>query len=774
MRKRLLAVVLTLCIIAENNIITSFAANISADSVVPEITSAEEADVILQDEENEEIIDSQEDVENNEKTDISDENTGTEANDAVDNLEEGQEVGADSTSESEEVDDNSDDTSKEQSELQENSWRYTDGVWTPPAGDGITLFSGDAWSFVDGHYINNRGQIIEGAIAKGIDVSEHNGYINWEQVKNSDVKYAIIRCGYGQNYTSQDDKYWERNVSECVRLGIPFGVYLYSYAMTPAAAKSEAEHVLRLISGYKLSYPVFYDLENEGGTYNQASLSSKELGDIAETFCNTISSAGYDVGIYANTNWFTNILTDSRFNNWDKWVAQYNYQCTYGGNYAMWQATSSGVVPGISGNVDINFDFQYANAYWEEIDGNWYYYVDGVMQTGFQMINGQKYYLGDDGICRRSTWVEVDGKKYYAMPDGALRVGWLSFGEDTYYFCGPDAAIVKGVYQVNGLYYYFDENTGVRKGTEPGWHTFYNKTYYTMPDGGLRVGWLSFGDTYYYCGSDAAIVKGLQQINGLYYYFDDKTGIQQARSEGWHQINGRKCYTMPDGGLRIGWLSFGDTYYYCGADAFVVTGKQRIGGNWYYFDAEGVRQQSKWITAGDKKYYAMPDGGLRVGWLSFGNTYYYCGSDAAIVTGKQSINGNWYYFNEDGIRQSSTWINDGNKKYYAMPDGTLRVGWLSFGSTYYYCGSDAAVVTGKQSIGGNWYYFNEDGIRQSSTWINDGDKKYYAMPDGTLRVGWLSFGSTYYYCNSDAEIVTGRQQIDGSWYDFNEEGILQR
>ena len=109
-----------------------------------------------------------------------------------------------------------------------------------------------------------------------------------------------------------------------------------------------------------------------------------------------------------------------------------------------------------------------------------------------------------------------------------------------------------------------------------------------------------------------------------------------------------------------------------------------------------------------------------------------------------------------------------------MPDGGLRVGWLSFGSTYYYCGSDAAVVTGKQSIDGNWYYFNEDGIRQYSTWINDGDKKYYAMPDGTLRVGWLSFGSTYYYCNSDAEIVTGRQQIDGSWYDFNEEGILQR
>ena len=82
-------------------------------------------------------------------------------------------------------------------------------------------------------------------------------------------------------------------------------------------------------------------------------------------------------------------------------------------------------------------------------------------------------------------------------------------------------------------------------------------------------------------------------------------------------------------------------------------------------------------------------------------------------------------------------------------------------------------MTGKQKIDGNWYYFNESGVRQKGKWIEDGDNKYYAMPDGTLRVGWLSFGSTYYYCNNNAEIVTGRYLIDGIWYEFNEEGILQ-
>ena len=88
-----------------------------------------------------------------------------------------------------------------------------------------------------------------------IDVSEHNGKIDWETVKNY-IDGAIIRCGYGMDETNQDDKQWKRNVAECERLGISFGVYLYSYATSKEKAKSEAQHVLRLINGHTLSYPV--------------------------------------------------------------------------------------------------------------------------------------------------------------------------------------------------------------------------------------------------------------------------------------------------------------------------------------------------------------------------------------------------------------------------------------------------------------------------------------------------------------------------------------
>ena len=253
------------------------------------------------------------------------------------------------------VNDFSESAGQEEGKLVENSWRYKDGKLI--SGLSRTSRVAGAWSNVDGVFYNDRGNVIEGAVAKGIDVSEHNGVIDWQQVKNSDVDFVIIRCGFGSNTTVNDDKQWLRNVSECEKLGIPYGVYLYSYAMSVEAAASEAEHVLRLLDGHKPTYPVFYDLENEKAPYDQSSLSTETLGNIAETFINKVEAAGYDTGVYANKNWFVNILKDSRFNNWDRWVAQYNSVCDYSGDYTIWQCTSSGQIPGISGYVDINFEF---------------------------------------------------------------------------------------------------------------------------------------------------------------------------------------------------------------------------------------------------------------------------------------------------------------------------------------------------------------------------------------------------------------------------------
>lgn len=185
-----------------------------------------------------------------------------------------------------------------------------------------------------------------------IDVSEHNGTINWESVKAAGIQGAIIRCGYGMDMTSQDDKQWSRNVSECERLGIPYGVYLYSYADNADKARSEAQHVLRLIKGRKLSFPVYYDLE-QAGIEGAAVANAKIFGDLIE-------AAGYWCGVYYNKDWHNRVIKGQldRFTRWgagygtNNGQMQEKYKPGFGED--MWQYTSVGRVDGISGDVDMN------------------------------------------------------------------------------------------------------------------------------------------------------------------------------------------------------------------------------------------------------------------------------------------------------------------------------------------------------------------------------------------------------------------------------------
>lgn len=187
---------------------------------------------------------------------------------------------------------------------------------------------------------------------KLIDVSKHQGSIGWSKAKGA-IDGAIIRCGYGSNITSQDDVQFVANVEGCLKYGIPFGVYLYSYAKTVEEAKSEAEHVLRLIEPYKgkLSFPVYYDLE-EAGTEGTAVERAIAFGDMIE-------EAGYWCGIYANQYWWTTHLKD-KLDRFTKWVARYSSEKPSGisGTYDIWQYSSKGSVDGISGNVDMNICYR--------------------------------------------------------------------------------------------------------------------------------------------------------------------------------------------------------------------------------------------------------------------------------------------------------------------------------------------------------------------------------------------------------------------------------
>lgn len=186
-------------------------------------------------------------------------------------------------------------------------------------------------------------------VATGIDVSYANGNIDWSKLRGK-IDFAILRCGFGSDYTNQDDVQFFNNVKGCQENSIPFGVYLYSYATTVEKAESEAFHALRLIKDLNFDFPVFLDLEEP----RISALGKTKILEIAKTFCNIIEQAGYTYGTYANKNWFDSYLTDEWYDSKIKWLAQYNSTVTYTGRYDIWQYTSSGTFEGLSGRFDFN------------------------------------------------------------------------------------------------------------------------------------------------------------------------------------------------------------------------------------------------------------------------------------------------------------------------------------------------------------------------------------------------------------------------------------
>ncbi len=182
---------------------------------------------------------------------------------------------------------------------------------------------------------------------KGVDVSTYQGKVDWETAKDY-IDFAILRCGFGNDLKKQDDNQYVRNADECTRLKIPFGIYLYSYATNLSMAQSEVEHTLRLLSDYKLEYPVFLDVEDR----SQLALPKERLVEVIDYYCKKIEEAGYYVGIYASLSVLNTKLNDTVLNKYDKWVAEWSKNFSYKGASGMWQYTNNGRIPGINTRVD--------------------------------------------------------------------------------------------------------------------------------------------------------------------------------------------------------------------------------------------------------------------------------------------------------------------------------------------------------------------------------------------------------------------------------------
>lgn len=188
-------------------------------------------------------------------------------------------------------------------------------------------------------------------VARGIDVSEHQGLIDWNKVKSSGkVDFAILRAGYGKEI-SQVDRQFERNYSECKRLGIPCGAYWYTYAVTADEAKQEASVFLRTLAGKSFEYPVAFDIEE------QASLAN--ASELCEAFCSELEKNGYYTAIYSFKSAFENNIRSDVKSRYDTFLSHIGVEQTdYSGLYGLWQYSWTGSIDGISGDVDLDYAYK--------------------------------------------------------------------------------------------------------------------------------------------------------------------------------------------------------------------------------------------------------------------------------------------------------------------------------------------------------------------------------------------------------------------------------
>ena len=203
-------------------------------------------------------------------------------------------------------------------------------------------------------------------------------------------------------------------------------------------------------------------------------------------------------------------------------------------------------------------------------------------------------------------------------------------------------------------------------------------------------------------------------------------------------IDGKTYYFNGSGYMVTGWQKIDGDWYYFNGSGVKQTGWQRIGDTWYYFDEDGVMAADEWI--GD--YYFSAGGAMATGWQKIDGSWYYFNGSGVKQTGWQRISNTWYFFDEDGVMAADEWVDN----YYFSAGGAMATGWQKIDGSWYYFNGSGVKQTGWQRIGDIWYFFDEDGVMAANEWVGS------------------------YYFSAGGAMVTGWQKIDGDWYYFEGNG----
>lgn len=502
----------------------------------------------------------------------------------------------------------------------------------------------NAWKKVNGVYQMPDGSAIQNVLARGIDVSRWQGEINWSQVAADDVSFVML----GTRSKGAVDPYFHRNIQQASAAGVKVGVYIYSLAVTVEMAEAEADFVLDLIHDYPVSYPVAFDMEDS----TQGNLSKEELAAIANAFCKKISDSGYYPIIYANENWLKNKL-DMSLMDYPVWVARYSARPSYQ-NPVMWQATSTGSVKGINGNVDIDFQFK-------DFSGQ-------IPANTWRTINGKRYYYSNY-TKQKNAWAQDGSDWYYMDSEGLASTGWIT---------------------VSGSRYYLDETTGK-----------------------MQTGWRQDQGKWYYLGGSGAVKKGWIEDNGAWYY-TDSNGIMQT---GWLDADGKRYYMESSGKMAVGWTNQNGKWYYLDASGALAKGWIQDNGSWYCSDTNGV-MQTGWLSEGGKRYYLKGSGVMATGWREMDGAWYYFDGSGAMATGMIEVNGLHYYMDPStGRMAAGQTLEIGGAVYEAAADGHLiPQGQEESGSTNQESASDSAgTASGSSGTSSNPIIIPSNGSGNSSS-----------------------------------------------------------
>lgn len=221
----------------------------------------------------------------------------------------------------------------------------------------------------------------------GIDVSEHQGVIDFNKVKAAGVDFVIIRAGYGRDI-SQKDRYFETNYKKAKAAGLNVGAYWYSYADSVADVVKEAKTCLEAIKGKTFEYPIYFDLEESSQLKQGKSFCSQ----LVTSFCTELEKAGYYAGLYISRSPLQTNITSEVAKKYALWIAEYGGKLNYDGTYGMWQNSSTWRVNGVNGNVD--HDYSYVD--YPKIIKNGGY--NGYKKTDAKTLDKSGYKKGDKTI----------------------------------------------------------------------------------------------------------------------------------------------------------------------------------------------------------------------------------------------------------------------------------------------------------------------------------------------------------------------------------------